>query len=156
MPCRRTQHLLPLALCLLLAACKSGGTAALLQDVDATQLHAVMSGQIAVQVGQLNVLLFDLHRTQTELEAERRRRIGEIIEAADLLQRSADTLLALEPGLELAPENRPRFTALAQGLRQQAETLSQQATEADLSALERTMARVNATCDSCHQLYRAP
>ena len=121
-------------------------------------LHAVMSEQLALENARLHVLLFDLHRTETVLARERGALVARIAEAARRLQRGAAVITASSASLALVPDEVDRLNALALTLASRAGTLADQAEAGTLGPeqLEAGLAAIDATCNSCHALYRDP
>lgn len=120
------------------------------------RLHAVMTESLDLELARLDTLTFDLHRTPTELDRERARRLEDIARAAQRLRDSAIRIRNLAPTLSLGDYERERFDLLATQLAEQAEALSAAAHHNRLERLTTQMAQIRRTCDSCHSLYRGP
>lgn len=126
-----------------------------------TPIHAVMSKRLLLQFASLNALLFDPHRTETELAAQRRLKLDEIRATSRGLQAAAADVrdmdgAAIAESLELDEDQLRSFRALAARLEAQADNLAQLA---DTGRLERELAEelfedIYDTCDACHRIYR--
>lgn len=124
------------------------------QPVDDVRLHALMTDRISVLSDQLDALMFEQHRTESELDALRSQRSAQVAAAAARLQQSARRL-----GETLPPQTGPlaspeRFSALAGQLAEHAGDLAQLAREERVERYQAVAARIKATCDTCHGLYR--
>jgi cytochrome c556 len=140
---------------LVLAACASQQSAPASQTPLRDQrLHALMVGELDQELARLDALAFDLHLTQTELDAVRSRRAAAIALDAAQLRDSAAEVLGLQPSLALAADEAGRFAALARQLQEAATSLQQQAAAGRLQELSPLLREINATCHSCHSLYR--
>jgi hypothetical protein len=141
---------------LLLSACApgvSGGrpdTAGIRNE----ELHAVMTDHIVGMIAQLDVLAFDLHRTETEIEDERLQRAVWIADSAVELQRAADMIIAIQPTLLLNQEGAENFDRLANQLKDFAIELEDVAARRQLAGFRPLMERINGTCNACHRIYR--
>jgi len=124
------------------------------ENVSDSELHAVMSSQIDVLVRQLDVLIFDQHRTETELAQERQRRAARIAETAAELQLAADIVAEVMPALGLGESSAQLFLQLAGELKAQAAVLEAQARAGRVEAFEVSVQIINASCNACHELYR--
>lgn len=118
------------------------------------RLHALMVGELDQELARLDVLAFDLHLTQTELDVMRQRRAAAIAVNAAQLRDSAAEVLALQTTLDLAADEASRFDSLARQLQDKAATLEQLASAGRLQELSPLMRELRATCNSCHSLYR--
>lgn len=151
-PAQGLPHLLML---LFLAGCASDEAARSAQaPVRDQRLHALMVGELDQELARLDALAFDLHLTQTELDAVRRRRANAIAINAGQLRESAAEVLTLQPTLGLAADEAIRFAALARQLQDQAASLQQIATAGRIQEIAPLMRELSATCNSCHSLYR--
>lgn len=140
---------------LVLAACASQQTAPASQaPLRDQRLHALMVGELDQELARLEALAFDLHLTQTELDAVRSRRAAAIALDAAQLRESAAEVLRLKQSLALAADEADRFAALAGQLQETATTLEQRAAAGRLQELSPLLREINATCHSCHSLYR--
>lgn len=119
-----------------------------------SHLHALMTGNIDVLFSQIEVLAFEQHRTQTELDLERSQKLTRIADAAAALQQSTAQILALQPTLAISPELAPAFTRLAQQLKTHSGELEQLARSHQIPDVEAAIARTRNTCTACHTLFR--
>jgi cytochrome c556 len=117
-------------------------------------LHALMTDTLNVQMARLNTLSFELHQTQTELEQEKSRRRGEIAGAAARLREAAAGIPSASLPARLGDEDRQLFETLATALESHAANIERSARAGDSDALAIQMRELNATCNSCHSLYR--
>jgi len=124
----------------------------------ATTLHAVMSEQLVVDTARLNSLLFDLHRTETVLARERSAQYQRITGSARSLQEGAVQIAALGSTLQLPEDRLVRFRSLAGQLETLAANLAGGAQSAELGAdqMSEILTNIEATCNTCHSLYRDP
>jgi len=99
-------------------------------------------------------LLYQQNRTQSEIEQSRRNSIREIATAAIELRDSVETLVLLEPTLNLSPENSTAFLSFAQQLRVNSQALADLATGNQVGNLSEVVMRLQESCNSCHTLYR--
>ncbi len=150
--------LLPLAL----TGCSGNGLAppvpasAPTRTAESASLHAVMSQQLVLASTRLNSLLFDLHRTETELARERQQQFVHIAESARSLGDGATRVQELARSLPLETNAGVRFDTLAGQLESQARDLATLAETGWLSPqqMERFLSRIDDTCSACHALYR--
>lgn len=154
----RIKALFPVCLLLAVAACSTDmprserGTEGSISD---EELHAVMSETIDGLLLQLEALVFDPHRTETELTRLRQQRTDEIAEAAWELRTAADIMVRLPVAINLPPEKRNRFRRLTGDMQQGATALYDRAREGRSDDLGEIMRNIQQSCDSCHDLYRA-
>lgn len=143
-------------LVILLAGCASDEMPSGANGVGNADLHVVMSEQLKVDAARLNVLLFDLHQTETVLARERDAQYRRIAATARSLQQGANQVRASVAALALTDEAQARFEVLAGQLEVQADSLAAGAAAGALTPaeMEVKMAGINATCDSCHALHR--
>jgi cytochrome c556 len=146
-----TRHCLDLLQVLLLAALAGCAMETAPRD---DNLHALMTDTLNVQMARLNALSFELHQTQTELDRERQRRRNEIATAAGRLREAAGAIADAALPASLQDEDRQLFETLAVALQGHASSLEQSARDGDFGRLETQMAELNATCNTCHNLYR--
>ena len=154
----RRNRLLPICMLLAVAACTSdlprserdreGG-------VSDEALHAVMTETIEGLLLQLEALVFDPHRTETELARLRQQRTEEIAEAAWELRTAADIMVRLPVAMDLPPEQRNHFRRLTGDMQQGATDLYESARDGNGDDFGGIMSRIQQSCDSCHDLYRA-
>ena len=119
-----------------------------------SRLHTIMTTRIEVALDQIDNLLTDQNRTETELDYERRYKAIRIADSAAELQRTVDIILALQPTLELTANEAPVFTRAATRLKEQSAELEDLARRNQIDALKPAMARVKNTCMTCHSLFR--
>ena len=150
--------LLPICMLLAIAACSSELPRSERDregSVSDEALHAVMNETIEGLLLQLESLVFDPHRTETELSRLRQQRTEEIAEAAWELRTAADILVRLPVAMDLPPEERNHFRRLTGDMQQGATALYESAREGHGDDLGEIMSRIQQSCDSCHDLYRA-
>lgn len=144
---------LPLAI---LTGCSSGPdmTPGHGQPMDDVRLHVLMTDQISVLTDQLNTLMFEQHRTESELDALRGERSGQVATAARRLRQSALRISETPPAETGALDAPERFAALAGQLAEHAGELARLAQAEQVTRYQSVTSRINATCDACHGLYR--
>jgi len=159
----RLARVLLVFLGLLSGGCAGGGAidTAGVVDGEGSPLHALMVDRMRQEFAALNVLLFDLHRTEDELDVERERQMLRIREAslqlaADAREVGAMQNVRLLQSLYLDPQNLPRFRELATQLERQAMDFADIAERGALDTGEarRVFEEVNGTCNTCHALFR--
>ncbi|MEE4279476.1 MAG: hypothetical protein V2I82_13495 [Halieaceae bacterium] len=126
-----------------------------------TPLHALMVQRMRNEFAALNVLLFDLHRTEGELVVERERQQKRIRDASLQLAADAREVGSLKDeqllqSLYLEPRKLPRFRELAAQLESEAMEFADLAERGALDSPEakRLFENVNGTCNTCHALFR--
>lgn len=118
------------------------------------------SGVHAVHSEKLVALMADLQRLDDRLpqelnvEQERRRRVGEISEAARLMAESAKRIPDVLEDVVLTVSQRNSFMELADRLEKQARELEKHAASGTMSQLTQAMEQVEETCDFCHRRFR--
>jgi len=118
------------------------------------ELHALMAKRINVLIGQMDVLMTDQVRTETELDQARKQNAMRIADSAVELQRAANQILSIQPKLALDADDAPVFHELATRLRGQGMELEALARRNQIDALRPAMARTKDTCMSCHSMFR--
>ena len=122
--------------------------------VSNTELHGIMTNYIGALMSQIDVLEFDQHRTELELDRERRAKAVQIAEAARQLSRAAEMILAVQPELDLSAERVAVFSALAGKLNEHGAELKDLAMRNQYEALGTAIDNTLETCNTCHRLYR--
>lgn len=117
-------------------------------------LHAVHNGQLHELMGRMASLMQERFLTEPELDSERRRQARHISDTAQNLAQTIDAILATQPSLALNASEQGTFRALADKLREQTQTLRQQAEQNRLDAAAATLQQMDATCTACHALFR--
>ena len=148
--------LLPAGYAMLLAAC-SGSDPIKASDqvlIRDHELHALMAAQVDVLMARIQTLAFDQNRTVDELDQERRRQLRQLAGSAESLQVSAQGILQVLPRLALSVTDAEQFQSLAVQLESVAVQLESAARSGDLSVVSGSVALLQHTCVSCHQLYR--
>lgn len=116
----------------------------------------------AVHSQHLTEIMYDLERLSEERlpqeldpEVDQPRRLRELADVAlSLATAAADIPLALPEG-EMPETDQELFLILVDRLRDQAIGLNQCATERNLDVAEIQVEDIQATCDACHNLFRA-
>jgi len=141
----------------LLQSCALNGNApaAAGKGVANPELHALMAKRINVLISQMDALMTDQIRTETELDQARKQNAISIADSAEDLQRAATQILSLQPKLALDADDAPVFHALAVRLRGQGEELEALARRNQIDALRPAMARTKDTCMACHTMFRS-
>ncbi len=122
--------------------------------VSDSNVHGLMVERINRIQSSIEQLLYQQNRTQSEIEQSRRNSIREIATAAIELRDSVETLVLLEPTLNLSPENSTAFLSFAQQLRVNSQALADLATGNQVGNLSEVVMRLQESCNSCHTLYR--
>lgn len=119
-------------------------------------MHAVHSEELRDVMRSLPRTTFE--RLPQELDDPRRQ--ASAFEAAGIRARAladtADRIATVVDGLELTPDERQVFLTLAWRLRDRALELQARADRRQPQLIDATMKEIDATCTSCHQLFRPP
>jgi len=119
------------------------------------ELHALMANRINVLIAQMDALMTDQVRTETELDQARKQNAIRIADSAMELQRAASQILLIQPKLALDANEAPVFHELAARLGGQGAELEALAKRNQIDALRPAMARTKDTCMSCHTMFRS-
>jgi len=114
-------------------------------------LHAIQSDRLR-QI--MNKLVYNPMPEEMDIAAERRRRMQRLSEVAASMAKYADTIPDAVKDVRIHADDRELFASLARTLRDQATQLSEQAKRDNLTGAERSLARMQLTCDRCHSLFR--
>ena len=121
-----------------------------------TPKHAIRSDRLRNIMREMEMLMFERMYTELALEKELARHAEEFGHAAGELAATAHNIKAVLPGIDLAPENRIVFQALADDLATQANDLARVAAEQQYGAIAAQYERVTHICAGCHSLFRDP
>lgn len=136
-----------------LAACSSYGER---PDTGQPVLHAVHDEHLRELMVQMNSLLFERTRPETDIDRARRQYAGQIEATAQELSATVDAIITTLPSLRLNPSEQARFMALAGKLRDQAQRLSEQARGNQIDIIPATLDQMASICRCCHELFRKP
>lgn len=117
-------------------------------------LHAVQDQELRSLMARMNGLMMERFMTEEEMDRERSRYAGQIVNAAKILATTAASLQNKLPGLGLSDDEQVSFRALANQLGQHANDLQQQAENNRFNAMSSTLRDVRNTCQACHALFR--
>ncbi len=141
---------------LFLNACTDTGNKFYTELNDRPVLHAIQSEQLRELMDRMDILMQESFMTEYEVDIERRKYALRIASGADNLSKTVIAITDLLPSLKLNAEDQHTFLTLANKLGNQAQTLQKQATQNQIDAIDNTMKQINATCASCHALFRKP
>ncbi len=120
-------------------------------------VHALMAERISTLYQRIEELAFDQNRSLPELEQDRRRAADAIAESARSLSEAAVELTALSTLPEtasLTASTRQQFQTLSARLQQSSDALARAAEEMSSARLASGIVGIQATCSTCHDLYR--
>lgn len=123
-------------------------------NMETPALHALQDQQLRELMDRMSGLMFERFMTEHEMDVERRKYARQIINAALILNSSAETLVKRAPDLGMNAEENNAFVILAQKLGHQAETLKNQAENNSFNAISSTLHEMKSTCMACHTLFR--
>jgi cytochrome c556 len=152
-------RLLPVGICLLLAACTLSPRQKYeqrLADTGAPALHAVRSDRLSDVMRELNSLTSEQMRLPQEMDgtAARQQQAGEVAKVATKLAGDAALLGDMLDGTKIPEQDRPAFMGFAQKLRTEALALKTAAEDDDLHAMNTQLDAVITTCNACHSAFR--
>ena len=114
--------------------------------------HAVQSDRLR-QI--MDKLIYNPMPEEMDIAVERQRQMQRLSEVAASMAKFADAIPDAVKDVRIRDEDRELFADLARTLRDQATDLSEQARRDNLPAAERSLARMQLTCDRCHSLFRS-
>lgn len=117
-------------------------------------LHAVRNDRLRELMDRMSNLMQERFLTEPELDIERRKYALQISSTAQDLAKTIDTLPSTLPALQLSTSEQTIFVALVSKLRDQTQTLREQAEKNRLDDIANTLEQMNTTCMSCHALFR--
>ncbi|WP_333879215.1 cytochrome c [Methylobacter sp.] len=140
----------------ILVACWPSGprTITKLTETGSPALHAIDSNELRRLMDRMNSLMFESILTGQALDSQQREFSSRVITAAEGVDRALDGIVATLPKLNLDEGEQKTFLALAVNLRGKAHTLKAQAEARHFDDIPATLEKMNATCTSCHQLFR--
>lgn len=118
--------------------------------------HAFHNEQIAAIMRDLDRFTWDRLPREMDIEGERNRRLDELAAAADAMAAAAARIPDSMDEVALSDAHRAVFVALADTLRQQALALRARAEADDFRQTAGLLDEIQATCASCHALFRDP
>lgn len=118
--------------------------------------HAVPDAQLRRLMQRMDALMYEHMHTELEPDTERARQAGAIADAAAALAGTADAIAEAPPDLALDESRRASFQTLANSLYTRAVELKDLASRGAYAELRESFARLDATCRSCHELFRDP
>lgn len=123
-------------------------------NVDAPALHALQDKELRELMDRMNSLMFERFMTEHEMDIERRKYVRQIIDAASILQNSADVLIKRAPVLGMTVDEQNAFLVMAHKLGHHAKLLKTQAETNSFNAIPATLHEMKSTCMACHTLFR--
>jgi hypothetical protein len=117
-------------------------------------LHAIDSVRLRQLMNRMNNLMYETNLTEQEMDIQRRQAVSQVIHAADGVELAINDILAAQAKLNLDPGDQKVFHSLAAHLRDEAHTLKSQALAHQVNEIPATLEKMNATCTSCHELFR--
>ncbi len=123
-------------------------------EVGQPALHAVHNNRLRELMGRMNGLMQERFLTEPELDAEHRKYAKQIFNTAQNLSQTIDVISATLPSLKLSAAEQTTFIALVTQLREQTQVLQAQTKQNHLGVISHTLEQIDATCTSCHALFR--
>jgi len=114
-------------------------------------LHAIMTQNIERHIDRLDYALAGARD-----DVSIRENTAGIIQSTQGLQLSADVIMTLRSTLPLSADAATIYVERATELKGFASELESLARAGRINELRPIVAQVNASCNSCHQLFRAP
>ncbi|MBS3953535.1 MAG: cytochrome c [Methylomicrobium sp.] len=119
-------------------------------------LHVVTGTKLRNSIHRLNNLMLERNITEPELDKQGQQVNTLVLEVATGAEIMLDCLLDVESTLNFDSHQHKQFHALADDLRDEANTLKNQVQSHQLTELPATLEKMNVTCISCHELFRHP
>ena len=154
---KSTQLFLPIVALMVLSACSSTGESnkkIAFNTQGQPVLHAVDSSELRIVMRRMKGLMFERNLTDQELDTQRRRAFGEVLEAANGIEQAITQILSVKPRLNLGDSNMQVFEKMAQHLKDEAGNLKIQAQNQQTEEIQTTLQNINGTCNACHSLFR--
>ena len=117
-------------------------------------LHAIRDKQLDEVMLQINALVYGQMRNELESAHEKKHRSKEIVKIAHEITKAVDSLSAAMPRLNLLPNEKVTFSALADKLKSDASQIEDEAKREDLQGVSARVQNIMSTCTSCHSLFR--
>jgi hypothetical protein len=102
----------------------------------------------------MNKLQFEPMPEPEYVPQERERRASQVAEVASSMAASAGKIPDAIKDVNLSDSDREIFLSLANKLRQQATALGEQAKRQEFDQVDRSLERMQSTCNACHSLFR--
>lgn len=119
-------------------------------------MHAVHSQQLEQIMSDLSGITFERLPQELGESGGQRVELGEIAKVADNMVQAASRIPSAIDEVKLEPAEQKVFVTLADRLGTQASTLRRQARQNEMAAVRASLQEINATCISCHTLFRDP
>lgn len=120
---------------------------AILTEIHSTEVRYIMR--------KLNVLLFEREHTHLELQRLRRQQLSLLVEETESLSRMAGDISLIDSLKNLSEEQQAMFKGMANELEHVARQLSAADKDGHEHDIEAAYTRLQETCNTCHQLFRA-
>jgi cytochrome c556 len=117
-------------------------------------LYGVHSKELHETMLRLNALISYPQNRPLPLDYEKTKFLQQLIDTANQLVKSAESLKEIDPGGDLGTEQVSTFFSLADQLRAEALDMEINTREMNIEALDKAFANMNQTCESCHRLFR--
>jgi hypothetical protein len=102
----------------------------------------------------MNKLIYDPMPQEMDTAVEQQRRMQRLSEVAASMAQVANSIPDAVKDVQIHDDDRELFAGLAKTLHDQATELSEQAKRNNLTGAERSLSRMQLTCDRCHSLFR--
>jgi hypothetical protein len=117
-------------------------------------MHAIQNNRLQQVMKQINDLVYSQLSNEINLGPQRQLKTAEIARIAGELAASEKNIIETMPSLDLKPDEKVTFTALAEKLRINALQMASLAEQNQLQAIPATLDTITTTCISCHVLFR--
>ena len=117
-------------------------------------MHAIQNNRLQQVMKQINDLVYSQLSNEINLGSQRQLKTAEIARIAGELAASEKDIIETMPSLDLKPDEKVTFTALAEKLRINALQMANLAEQNQLQAIPATLDTITTTCISCHVLFR--
>ena len=117
-------------------------------------LHAIHDQQLDEVMLQINALVFGQMRNELDLSHEKKLHANKIAQTAHELLKNVDILREVMPRLNLLPNEKITFLALANKLKSESAQIEEDAKHDDLKNIPSRLQQIMETCTSCHSLFR--
>jgi hypothetical protein len=117
-------------------------------------MHAIQNNRLQQVIKQINDLVYSQLSNEINLGPQRQLKTAEIARIAGELAASEKNIIETMPSLDLKPDEKVTFTALAEKLRINALQMASLAEQNQLQAIPATLDTITTTCISCHVLFR--
>lgn len=145
-----------LASVLFLTACAETGIKSYTEADGKPHSHAIQSAELRELMHRMDNLMQESFMTEYQVDKERRKYALRIASGAENLSKAITEITLILPSLKLDSKEQFVFLSHANKLDDLAWVLHKQARQNQIDAFDNTMRQIDATCASCHALFRKP